>query len=99
MDRYPASGANVPTVEERNRVIKSLIDAGWGHRIMLGHDWDSSVGLYSEQARSARDAANPDRYLFITRHVVPGLKALGIAGADVRRLMVDNPRRFFEGRA
>ena len=99
MDRYPASGAHVPSVGERNRVFRSLIDAGWGHRIMLGHDWDSSVGLYSDRARSERDAVNPDRYLFITRRVVPDLKALGATDIDVRRLMVGNPRRFVEGRA
>ena len=96
MDRHPAWAAHVPSSEERSQTVKSLIDAGWGHRIMLGHDWDSSVGVYTQAARSARDAANPDHYLFITRRVIPKLKALGATDIDVDKLMVDNPRRFFE---
>ena len=95
MDRHPAWAEHVPSWEVRTQTVKSLIDAGWGHRIMLGHDWDSSVGVFSQQARAARDAANPDNYLFITRRVLPHLKALGATDTDVAKLMVDNPRRFF----
>ena len=65
---------------------------------MLEHDWDSSAGGYSQRARSARDATKPDSYLFITRRMIPNLKAIGATDVDVGKLMVDDPRRFFEER-
>ena len=44
-----------------------------------------------------RDRSNPDAYNFITRQVLPRLKELGASEADINQIMVDNPRRFFEG--
>ena len=82
---------------ERTVVLKQLFDAGWGHRIVIAHDWDSTVGLFSPEARMAHDAQNPDRWLFITRKVLPTLRSLGASEADIRKLTVENPRRYFEG--
>ena len=99
MDRHPGGGPEVPSWRERSQVIKSLIDLGWGRRIMLAHDWDSSIGLHSVERRAAREADNPDNYLFITRHVLPYLKELGATDEDIDRLTVDNPRQYLEGAA
>ena len=98
MDRHPQWSSHVPSWEERTRTVKALIDAGWGHRVMLGHDWDSTIGLYPPTVRAEKEAGNPDNYLFITRRVLPMLKSLGASHADLTTLMVDNPRKFFEGR-
>jgi predicted metal-dependent phosphotriesterase family hydrolase len=46
---------------------------------------------------SARRRANPDGYTFIPRRVLPRLKELGASDQDIHQLMVENPRRFFEG--
>jgi predicted metal-dependent phosphotriesterase family hydrolase len=40
---------------------------------------------------------NPDGYLAITRRVLPGLRDIGVSEAQIGDLMVENPRRFFEG--
>ena len=40
---------------------------------------------------------NLDSYLFITRNVLPRLKELGATDEQINSIMVDNPRRFFEG--
>lgn len=97
MDRHPGGGPEVPDWRGRVQVVSSLIKQGWGHRLMLGHDWDSSIGLHSEPTRAAREASNPDNYLFITRRVLPYLKELGATREDVQQLTVDNPRRYLEG--
>ena len=97
MDRHKESGLMGPTWRERTVVLKQLIDAGWGHRIMIAHDWDSTVGLFSPEARMAHDAQNPERWLFITRKVLPMMRSLGASDADIRKLTVENPRRYFEG--
>ena len=49
------------------------------------------------QARAQRDADNPDAWRFISRHVLPYLKELGATDADIKTLMIDNPRRYIEG--
>jgi len=97
MDRYPGGGPDIPYWQERSRVVKSLIDQGWGDRIMLAHDWDSSMGLHSAKARESRDKYNPDNYLFITRHVLPYLKEIGATDNDIDQLTVINPRKYLEG--
>jgi phosphotriesterase-related protein len=98
MDRHGAVGQMGPTWEERAVVLKQLFDAGWAHRILIGHDWDSTIGLLSPEARAALDEANPDKWLFITRNVLPRLISLGASEDDISKLTVGNPRRYFEGR-
>ena len=70
LDRYPGRQPGTPQWEERTRVVASLIDAGYAHRIMLSHDWC----VNTPEAFSY----NPDGYLFITRRVLPYLKELGV---------------------
>src|SRR6185312_1944707 len=42
LDRYPGRAPR-PTWEQRNQTVKTLIDRGWGDRLMLGHDaWVTS---------------------------------------------------------
>ena len=97
MDRNPQWDSHVPTSEQRTRVVKALMDAGWGRRILLGHDWDSSVGLDPPELRAEKEAYNPDGYLFITRRVLPMLRSFGVAESDIEMLMVGNPRPLFRG--
>ncbi len=99
MDRHRESGLMGPTWRERAVVLKQLIDAEWGHRIMIAHDWHSTMGLFSPEARTAQDEENPDRWLFITRQLLPMLSSLGASEDDIRKLTIENPRRYFEGRS
>ena len=97
MDRHPGGGLGTPLWGKRTKIIKSLIELGWGHRIMLAHDWDSSIGLHSSEFRTHREAYNPDNYLFITRKVLPYLKNLGATDTDIKKLTVHNPQKYLEG--
>jgi phosphotriesterase-related protein len=94
LDRYPEWLPGVATWQERTETLERLIDTGWGHHLMLAHDWDSSIGFWGSDLEDARQRANPDNYLFITRRVLPMLKSLGATDSDVHKLMVNNPRRF-----
>ena len=40
---------------------------------------------------------NPDGYLWISHGVLPLLRELGVSDDSVNTLMVESPRRFFEG--
>ena len=97
LDRYPGR-PEVLDWEARTQTAYKLIQAGWAHRIMLGHDWSVALLIANREARRERDIANPDGYLFITRRVLPRLAELGASQDDIHKIMTDNPRRFFEGK-
>ena len=98
LDRYPGGRTpGTPDWEGRTGVVKKLIDAGHTNRIMLSHDYSVPKARHGAEVQAERRAANPDGYLFITRHVLPRLKELGASDQDIQQIMVENPRRFFEG--
>ncbi|MDE0745635.1 MAG: phosphotriesterase-related protein, partial [SAR202 cluster bacterium] len=98
LDRYPGGRTmETPNWEQRTDTAMRLIADGYGKRIMLGHDWSVRLSIDSKEGQTSRSKYNPDGYLFITRQVLPRLKDLGASEEDIQNIMVDNPRRFFEG--
>jgi phosphotriesterase-related protein len=97
MDRYPSHRPDVPDWRQRTQTLKALLDAGHGDRILLSHDDPMTNLMQPLAARAERIKRNPDHICFIKRHVLPYLKELGATDAQVRQLVVANPRRFFEG--
>jgi phosphotriesterase-related protein len=98
LDSYPGGrGEGSPNWEQRTEILKKLIDAGYVDRIMLSHDWSVSLHMVRKEMQEERERYNPDAYLFVTRRVLPRLRELGVAEDDIHKVMVDNPRRFFEG--
>jgi phosphotriesterase-related protein len=99
MDRYPGGHRpGTPDWEQRTAIVKQLMDAGYTHRLMLSHDYSVPKARYGTEVQEARRRANPDGYNFISRRVLPRLMELGATEQDIQQLMVENPRRFFEGR-
>ncbi len=99
LDRYPGGrGPGNPNWEERTETLWRLIDAGYGDRIMISHDWQVSIHIASKEMQEQRHQYNPDGFLFISRYVLPRLRELGATDAVLDQITVDNPRRFFEGR-
>ncbi len=98
LDRYPGGRTpGTPDWEGRTEVVKKLIDAGHTNRIMLSHDYSVPKARHGAEVQEERRRTNPDGYLFITRHVLPRLKELGASDQDIQQIMVENPRRFFDG--
>jgi len=98
LDRYPGGGtAGTPNWEQRTEVVKKLIDAGHCGRIMLSHDYSVPKARRDPAMQERRRLANPDGYNFIIRKVLPRLKELGASEDNIRQMMEENPRRFFEG--
>ena len=87
MDRYPGVAPR-PEWRDRNRTVKELIDRGWAHRLMLGHD-------YAPRPQTPRDA--PTRYLFLTTTALPALLEDGVPQETIDLMMRDVPRRFLTG--
>jgi phosphotriesterase-related protein len=86
-----------PDWEQRTEVVKTLIDAGYGNRILLSHDWCVIKPWGSREEQEQVQRFNPDSYLFVTRRVLPRLEEMGCSRELINQIMVDNPRRFFEG--
>ena len=97
MDRNPKGVPGSASTVERIRTVQSLIDAGWVDKLMIGHDWDSNVVPHRSETRVARESGNPDAYSYIARKLIPALMELGVREDDIRKITVENPRRFFEG--
>jgi len=98
LDRYPGGATGGPDWEMRTHVVKQLLDAGVGDRLLLSHDWGVLFGHSTSDPRQGR-RHNPDGYLFIKRRVLPRLRQLGVDQEQVRGLMRDNPARFLSSTA
>ena len=92
---FPAGSPGTPSWEERTAFIKDLVVDGYEDRIMLAHDWNVMT-LASVKSSWANETYS-DGYLWITRSVLPLLRDLGVSENAINKLMVENPRRFFEG--
>ena len=98
LDRYPGGRvAGTPDWEGRTELAWKLMQAGFTERIMLSHDYSVPKARHGAAVQEERRRANPDGYNFIPRHVLPRLRELGAAEADIHQIMVVNPRKFFAG--
>ncbi|MBI4498960.1 MAG: phosphotriesterase-related protein [Chloroflexi bacterium] len=98
LDRNPGGTMpGTPDWEGRTVTTKKLMDAGYTHRIMVSHDAPITILIAPPEQRALRKERNPDGISFIFRRVIPRLKELGATEADIHRLFVENPRRYFEG--
>jgi phosphotriesterase-related protein len=94
MDRYPGR-PGMPDWRERNATVKALIEGGWADRLMVGHDYAPAPYLADG---SGPEPERPTRYLFLSTTALPALHADGVEEATIRKMTVDNPRRFLTGR-
>jgi phosphotriesterase-related protein len=96
MDRYPG-GDGRPEWRQRNATVKALVDRGWAHRLMLGHDHaPSPVSIHH---RDDGTRAPQTRYLFVSTTALPALRADGVSQDAINEMMREVPRRFLTGAA
>ena len=84
---YADQGVQCPSDEQCAAAIRSLADAGCGHKLLLSHD----VFL-----KNMLSAYGGNGYAFVLRHFVPRLRRHGVSEAAIRRMLVDNPRSVFD---
>jgi phosphotriesterase-related protein len=93
MDRYPG-GEGRPDWRQRNATVKALIDRGWAHRLMLGHDHAPGPVMTGS---SMAPPDGPTRYLFVSTVAVPALRAEGVSEETIDLMLREVPRRFLTG--
>jgi phosphotriesterase-related protein len=93
MDRYPGAEGR-PDWRQRNETVRSLINRGWAHRLMLGHDYaPAPVSAGSKRPLPGEQT----RYLFISTTALPALQNDGVARETIDLMMREVPRRFLTG--
>jgi phosphotriesterase-related protein len=98
LDRYP--GQNVSTLA-RTRTLKALIDAGFQKRLCISHDWSLARVVQSQSpigSPEKRKMWNPHGFLYIQKVVFPQLREMGVSEEIIKKLLVEGPRNFFEGK-
>lgn len=91
MDRYPGAEGR-PDWRERIATVKALIDRGWSHRLMLGHDY--APAPISARHRGDAVPSGPTPYLFLSTVALPALRDAGVDSATIDLMMREVPRRF-----
>ncbi len=101
LDRYPG---RLVSSHMRTVTMKALIDRGHAERLCPSHDCicltvmkenpDGTMPADHEFAQR-----NPDKYLYMHKHVIPDLKSMGVSDATIEMLFVENPKRFLSGNA
>ncbi len=99
MDRFGIQTATPGTsLERRCWTIAELCSRGWGDKLLIGHDY----AVYSGFFESWEDSLRPEflekdvEWTYYERRAVPILRAAGLGPEELHKLVVDNPRRFFE---
>jgi phosphotriesterase-related protein len=91
MDYYYADqDAQSPSDEENARAIRSLIDLGFGDRLLLSQDVFLKIMLTRYGGFG---------YGYILKHFVPRLHRHGVAQADIDRMLIANPKSVFSAAA
>jgi predicted metal-dependent phosphotriesterase family hydrolase len=92
----PGGRPNLPPWQERTDYLKARLDEGLAPNMMLSHDWNVVLSRLGTSGFPKRDE-NPDGFLWLSNKFIPKLQELGVKQGVVDQMMVDNPRRHFEG--
>lgn len=98
LDRFGLQGElfHTPTDGQRMDVIKTLVDKGYGGKILLGHDSvNVNLGrpiIMTEMMQVSLKDAN---IRTVGAKVLPGLKERGMSDAQIDALLRANPRNLF----
>ncbi|MCL2463280.1 MAG: phosphotriesterase [Defluviitaleaceae bacterium] len=98
MDRFGYCDMTL-SLERRAAAIAALCEKGYGQRMLLSHDlvaYGAFGGSWDEYKKANPEERYPD-FTFIQKSVLPALLAAGVTQAEFDSMMVENPRRFFEG--
>lgn len=94
MDRFGLDMI-LPT-DKRVAAIVELIQRGHADRLILSHDYCSYIDWFPPEA--IKELAPSWRFTLIFQEVLPALRKSGVTEEQISQMMVDNPRRVFEGR-
>lgn len=83
------------SAENMTANIVWLCEQGYRDRILLSHDAAVYLAFWDDWEQSKAQTTN---FCFIHETVLPMLTAAGLTGDDLTAMLVENPRRLFEGK-
>jgi phosphotriesterase-related protein len=93
MDRFGLD-VELPLADRVGTVVE-LVRRGYAGQLVLSHD----AACYIDWIDPGLLAALPNwHYLHVHRDVLPALREQGVTDEQIRQMLVDNPRRYFETR-
>jgi phosphotriesterase-related protein len=82
---------NVPKAEDN---IIELVKMGYANRLTMSHD---AIGVWLGRPFDTKSFPATWYPTYIHKTVIPKMKAAGITDEQIKTILVDNPRRFFDG--
>ncbi|PRD29663.1 UNVERIFIED_CONTAM: pter [Trichonephila clavipes] len=76
---------DMPSDAQRIRRLHYLIQEGFGHKIVIGHDIHTKHRLMKYGGHG---------FSHIIANVVPNMKRRGFSEDDIRKILIDNPRKW-----
>lgn len=98
LDRFGLEGElfHTPTDEQRMDLIRTLVDKGYGNKILLGHDSvNVNLGRGLIMTDFMKDAMKDANIRNIGKKVLPGLAKRGLDDAQIDALLAANPMAIF----
>lgn len=85
----------------RIETLATLCHQGYADRIVLSQDAACYMDYFSgeKMQEQVREALPNWHYLHVPEDVLPALKERGVSDEQIRKMLIDNPRRYFEVRS
>ena len=98
MDRFGFCDRDLG-LEPRCDVIAALCASGWADKLLLSHDLATYLAFWAswETTKNSDWLNLEEDFTVIHRRVLPALEARGVSQEQLRQMLVNNPRSFFEG--
>jgi len=95
MDRFGLDVYN-PTMSRVDTIV-ALAGQGYADRMVLSHDASCYIDYFPGEAHAAMEQVAPNwNFTHISNDVLPMLRDRGVTGQQIRQMLVDAPRRYFE---
>ena len=96
MDRFGLDIYN-PTADRVGTIV-TLAERGYADRMVLAHDASCFIDYFPDPAaRAAFQQVQPNwNFTHISTDVLPMLRERGVTEEQLRQMLVDTPRRYFE---
>jgi len=97
MDRFAYCDMTL-SLERRAAAIAALCEKGYGSRMLLSHDLVVSGFFGGDGDNAAKPEAQSPDFTFIHKKALPALLAAGMTQGQFDKIIVENPKNFFEGK-
>jgi len=97
-DRFGLEGVlGTPRDDQRQIALIELINLGYVKQIMISHDWINYWNARPIVSQTVAKLLPKWKPTHIFENILPALQDAEITEEQISTLLVDNPRRFFEG--